>query len=211
MVRVLLVLALLWRCAMAIELFVDADVGALVMSRPDNVGLWPDADGYCRESLDGQYIAHSDRYQVDDFVYQENDFGAYGGIAHSVYLYDAQEAVHYMHAIGVWAVPHSCSAINHQFMTQVLQPLASEKMSEQVKRVGRSDASKTVKGVLSSRMHGIVMDMLCKDPRNMRLPHEIRDEYHVCEAGETIRIAQARQSQMHAIRAERERQFKSGE
>lgn len=194
----------------AIPLWVDGDTGELVMEKPAVIGLWPDENGHCQETLDGQHIAHSDRYQVDDFMYQEHDFGEYGGLAQQFTLYNAREAALYMHEQGVWAAPHSCSAINHQFLTQIMQPMVNDHLRSQVKGVASSTVHSTISGVMSARMHGIVLNLLCKDPRNARLPAEIRDEYHVCEAGEVTRIAQARQSQIHAIRADRNRRYDSG-
>jgi len=205
----LLLLVLLALCAHAVPLWVDSQTGELLTTRPAQVALWPDEDGHCQESLDGQYIAHADRYQVDDFMYQEHDFGQYGGIAQRFSMYNARDAALYMHEQGVWAADHSCSAINHQFMVKIMQPMANTHLRNQVKGVASSTAHSTISGVMSARLHGITLDLLCKDPRNDRLPAEIQDDYHVCEAGEVTRIAQARQSQIHAIRADRNRRYDS--
>jgi len=211
MFRLFLILAVCCVSLVRAEtLWVDASDGSLKNEMPEQVAMWPDVDGHCRDSIDALYIAHSGRYQVDEFIFQENNFGEVGGVANTMDLYDAEEAAIYMHAQGVWVAPHSCSTINHMFLTKILQPLAVDHMNQQIKGVSTSTAKSPVSGVTTARMHGIVFSMKCRDPRNTNLPSDIRDEYHVCEAGEVTNIIQGRQSQIHAIRADKNRRYGSG-
>lgn len=195
----------------AVPLWVDAQIGELVLERPENVGLWPDENGHCQETLDGQYIAHSNRYQVDYFMYQEHDFGIYGGLAQRFTLYNAAEAVVYMHARGVWAASHSCNAINHMFTTKVMQPMVNEHLHPQIQGVESSVVESQVYGVMNADLNGIVLEILCKTPENKKNKSKPASvvEYHVCEAAEIVEIAQSRQSQNHAIRADKERRYDS--
>lgn len=189
-------LALLLLCGAAlrtnaVEVWVDLTTGEVVFEEPAQPVLWPDGSGYCTTSLDARYIAHTDRYEVWEHIAYPRDFGYKKSITTTVSIYDLVEAAQAIHSAGVWHNNEDCGTVTHDFSHQIVKPLLAAVREQN-------------RGSMTSRLWGLVLEMQCQTPNDVRFG----DEIHTCRDGnEMMQIAQGRISQIHAIRADAEKRF----
>ena len=202
---VLAVLALI-HCATAVQVWVDANTGALAFEEPANPGLWPDGRGYCTTSLDAQYMEHTDRYEVWEQIYFPKDYGQEGEISTAINIYDMARCAAAMHERGVWHMNGDCASVTLDFSHQIIKPLLEATRTQE-------------RSTLSSRLFGFVLEMRCRGPKDFVVDEMCEEEdktlcplipnIHNCkDANEMMMIAQGRITQIHAIRADAEKRFK---
>lgn len=138
------------------QLFINSDTGELSTERPQNIGLWPNkesSDPYCQEFIDAQYINHDGRYQIDEWIYIEQNYQTYGSIISVVSVYDLKELINYAFNEGIWHEPDNCYSIWQLIKSQIIENAVKSISSQS-------------RPTLTSRYHGLLVDIRCKFNQN---------------------------------------------
>jgi len=139
-----------------VTVYIDAKSGLLLTQKPLQPALWHSEvlqKPTCNDYIDAQYVEHTGKYLVEEWVYTEMDYHEYGSYSVSISVYDLQTLVNYAHEQGVWTDENSCSHSWEIMLEHVLRPLSA--LIGQQERNGR----------LSARQHGVAITMLCRLPR----------------------------------------------
>ena len=138
----------------AVQVWVDISNGHLVETQPDNLkfGVWPTMeDQYtCTEFIDAQFMAHSGRYQVDEWLFSEHDYQNKGAIASRISIHNLEEFTLFVWEKGIWHEPDNCQSIIKLLQTYVITPLGYA--------IGTQE-----RPTLTSINFGATFDLLCKE------------------------------------------------
>jgi len=168
-----------------VDVFVDSITGEMTTIRPDYPALWPDEFGECSESVDAQYIEHSDRYHVKDWIFVERVYPNSGAFVTIFTIYDFAEMVLEAHRRGVWHINHDCEEITRVMQNEMLAPVI------------HSINKQTGKSYLTARLNGLIVDFKCKNAQQ----YNLEEDYHSCTGNEIHTITQGRDDTIHKRRS----------